>query len=161
MIPEAQQTNTDEHQASAAGASPAEPPPAQAPTPPQGGTVVHRQRMPSGGRWVLSLGLTVLGGISWFLFGWGVAWGSPLVAVVSAAVPALTCLVAGWLLRSWWGLVAAVVVYVAVSALMWVLIGGGGPGGMAFLTIGFALYVVLAGVVMAAIGTAIGMYRAR
>ncbi len=105
--------------------------------------------------------MTVLGALSWFFFIWGVASGNTLIAILSAAVPAVTCLVAGWLLRSWWGLVAAALVYTVVSAPLWTLFGGGGPAGMSFLTFAFALCIVLPAVVMAAIGTAIGMYRAR
>lgn len=113
---------------------------------------------PSGGRWALSLSLPVLGGLSWFLFGWGVAWGNALIATLAAIVPAVTCLVAAWLLRLWWGLAAVAVVYVAVSALMWGLAIVGVGDVQAWIT-SFPLYVVLPGVVMAAIGTFIGRYR--
>lgn len=124
----------------------------------------------------MGIALVVLGGLSWYLYGFVVAafgfrlsegqdFFTTLVAVVVAmlvaAVPALTCMASGWLLRSWWGLIATAVVYIAVSALLWVLAIGGGPGGMAFWTIEFALYVVVPAVVMSAIGTNIGMYNAR
>jgi hypothetical protein len=118
------------------------------------------ERAPTRGQWLLSLGLSVVGGLAWFIAGFGVAAGG-LVAVLFGILPALTCLVAGWLLRSWWGLVATAVVYIAVSAVMWVLAVGGGPDGMAFLTVTFALYVVLPGVALSAIGTAIGRDTAR
>ena len=112
------------------------------------------------GRWALSLGLVFLGGISWYLFGWGLVAGPDIIAMLAAVPPALTCLAAGWLLRSRRGLVAALVVYIATAALLWVLAVGGGPAGMAFLSATFALYVVLPAIVFATIGTAIGMYRA-
>lgn len=70
-------------------------------------------------------------------------------------MPALTCLAAGWLLRSWVGLVVVSVVYVVAGAVMWVLSGGGDLNG------NYVLAIVLPGVALAAIGTAIGMYRAR
>ncbi len=126
---------------------------------------------PTRGRWLLGLGLAVLGGLSWWVYGFAVNAigfsvsgrdiGTILLATLVAAVPAVTCLVAGWLLRSWTGLFAATGVYVVVSAFMWVLAIGGGPGGMTFLTGEFALYVVLPGVVLSAIGTLIGMSLVR
>src|SRR5512146_1431386 len=96
------------------------------------------ERQPTRGQWLLALGLTMVGGLSWFIFGWGLAGGLSLIAVVAAIVPAVTCLVAAWLLRTWMGAAAAAGVYVVVSAVMWVLAVGGGPGGMAFLTGNFA-----------------------
>lgn len=145
-----------------AAASPIEPPrpPAMAPTPPGGATRVRRQRMSSGGRWALALVLTVLGGLSWVIVGLGLAGsimsGNTLMVIVFAGLPALTCLAAAWLLRSWWGLGAAAVVYVAVTAVMWPLVGAA-----TILSSEFALYVVVPAVVLSVIGTAIGMYRAR
>ncbi len=120
--------------------------------------ITWEERRPTARQWLLGLGLTVLGGLAWFIAGFGVAGGGVL-AVLVAIVPALTCLAAGWLLGSWWGFIASAAVYVVASAGMWVLAVGGGPAGMAFLTVGFILYVVVPGVVLAAIGTALGMYR--
>ena len=86
---------------------------------------------------------------------------SILTGSIFAIVLAATCLLAGWLLRSWWGFVLVPVVYAGVTFLT--SIGFSGLGGIdwAFWTRGFALYIVLPAVVMSAIGTAIGMYRAR
>ena len=121
--------------------------------------------LPPGVRWALGLGLVVLGGLSWLIFCWSLVHGQPQKVVLSAFLlaflPALTCLAAGSLLRSWSGLVVAPVVYVVVSALLWVPLVGGGPAGLTFLTIDFALYVVVPAVIMSALGTAIGMYRDR
>lgn len=113
----------------------------------------------SGGRWALSLSLPILGGLSWFLFGWSVAWGNALIATLASIAPAVTCLVAGWLLRSWWGLVATVAVYMAVSALIWGLFVVG-PGDLQAWALTFPLHVALPGLVMAAIGTIAGRYSA-
>lgn len=119
------------------------------------------ERRPTAGQWLLALGLTVLGGLAWFLAGFGMSSGG-IVAILFAILPAVTCLVAGWLLGSWWGFIASAAVYVAATAGMWVLAAvGEGAAGMAFLSAEFALYVVLPGVVLAAIGTALGLYRAR
>lgn len=80
-------------------------------------------------------------------------------SILYAVVLAASCLLAGWLLRSWWGLVVAPVVYAGVALLAtWVL--GGGGDWQVWLT-GYGLYIVLPAVVMSAVGTAIGMYRAR
>ncbi len=63
------------------------------------------------------------------------------------------------------GLLASAVVYVAVSALIWVLAvkAGSLPVEVALYVAlyEFALFVMLPAVVMSAIGTAIGMYKAR
>lgn len=91
----------------------------------------------------------------------GVAYtGRPyiLVGVLNAFVLAATCLMAGWLLRSWWGLVAATVVYAGVAALMAYRFGNGGVGLIPVLTAGFVFYIILPAVVMSAIGAAIGMF---
>lgn len=72
-----------------------------------------------------------------------------------AVVLAATCLLAGWLLHSWWGFVAAPLVYVGIVVFSSQMFGAGGGW-----TGGLALYVVLPAVVMSAIGTAIGMYTA-
>lgn len=161
--------------ASGAQVTPQEPPqvsrPAVPPAPP-GGPYTARRRGPSGGSWAWGIALVVFGGLAWWLYGFAVAavgfdinggkdFATMALATLVAAVPALPCLLAGWLLRSWLGMVAAAVVYIAVSAVMWVLAIGGGPSGMTFWTVGFALAVVLPAVVLAAIGTAIGMYRTR
>ncbi|HEX9037393.1 MAG TPA: hypothetical protein VF808_10430 [Ktedonobacterales bacterium] len=170
MIPEVQ-ANVDEQPPIEQAELPTPPPPgareeprreepllATPPAPPRNTTRTRRRQTPSGRRWALSLGLVVLGSLTWFIFGWGMAWGAPPIVVLSALVPAVTCLIAGWLLRSWWGGIATAVVYVAASAVMWYWFVA---GPMSFLTVEFALAVVLPAVVMAAIGTAIGMYRFR
>jgi len=109
-------------------------------------------------RWQVGLGLTlvVLGGLSWLFFGYGIVNGNMLILLL-AAVPALSCLAAGWLMRSWWGLVAAALVYVVVSAPMWYGLSIGAPS----TTFDFALYVVLLAVVMSTVGTLVGRSRAR
>lgn len=146
----------------------AEPPaqPAAPPTPPGSGTVARQPRNPSGGRWALALGLAFLGGLTWFIFGWGIVFATfqgpdiaaILVGAVSALLPAVTCLVAGWLLRSWRGMVATSVVYVVAAALLWAL-AIAGVGDLQVWLVAFPLYVVLPGMAMAAIGTVIGMRR--
>lgn len=110
-------------------------------------------------RWIVALGPVLAAGQLAALVGYVssayVVFTIP--PIFYAIVPATTCLLAGWLLRSWWGLVVAPVLYVGAVALMLVLfIGIAGQ-----LPIEFAWYVVLPAVVMSAIGTAIGMYRAR
>lgn len=83
-------------------------------------------------------------------------------AIFYAVVLAASCLLAGWLLRSWWGLVVAPVAYAGVAILATLVLpwfGGGGDWGV--WPVGFALYIVLPAIVMSAIGTAIGMYRDR
>lgn len=81
--------------------------------------------------------------------------------ILTAVVLAAACLLAGWLLRSWWGFVAAPVVYAGVHVLSNLAFGGaaGGAGWTAW-TAGFALYIVLPAVVMSAIGTLLGMFTA-
>lgn len=129
------------------------------PTPPSRPLVARRRQKPSGGRWALGIGLVVLGALSWVVLGFALAYAGStlLLAMLIAAVPAVTCLVAGWLLRSWQGLVAALVVYLALGAIGWILFGIGSS----FLTVEFVLDMVLPAAVMSAIGTAIGMARAR
>lgn len=78
-----------------------------------------------------------------------------LLGPVVGIIPALTCLVAGWLLRSWIGFIVTSVVYVAASAVMWIMAVGGG------LNAEYVLAIVLPGVALAALGTAIGMYLTR
>ena len=133
-------------------------PPTMVSTPPGGTLVARRQEVPPIERWQvgLGLGLAVLGGLSWFIFGFGIVNGNMLVLLL-AALPALTCLAAGWLMRSWWGMVAASLVYIAVSAPLWHALSIGAPA----TTPDFALYVVLPAVVMSLIGTSIGRSRAR
>jgi hypothetical protein len=80
-----------------------------------------------------------------------------LPGILYAIVLAATCLLAGWLLRSWWGFVVAPIVYAGVAALVSQSIGGASD--WPIWTVGFVLYIVLPAVVMSAIGTAIGMYR--
>lgn len=156
--------------ASDAGESPSTPqaviperiPSASPPTPPRYPPVAPPRRGPSAGRWTWSIGLVVIGGLAWWIYGFvlgavgfSLSGGrdvfSILVATLVAAVPALTCLVAGWLLRSWPGMIVAALVYVAASALMWMLAAVGD-----LVTAEFALYVVLPAVVLSAIGTIIG-----
>lgn len=134
------------------------------PAPPGESSGTRRRRMGPGWRWALALGLAVFGGLTWFIFGWGVVFATYqgpniagiLAGVLVAALPAVTCLVAGWLLRSWWGMAASVVVYAAVSALLWFL-AIVGAGDMQAWLVAFPLYVVAPAVIMAAIGTIIGM----
>ena len=143
-------------------AGPAAPAPTSAPpTPPNYPSAAYRR--PSRGRWAWSIGLVVLGGLAWWIYGFvlssvGFSLGggrdvfSILVSTLVAAVPALTCLVAGWLLRSWTGMIVAALVYMAASALMWMLAAVGD-----LATAEFALYIVMPAVVLGAIGAAIGM----
>jgi hypothetical protein len=77
-----------------------------------------------------------------------------------AVVLAATCLLAGWVLRSWWAGLVALLVYAGVAALVSLSIGGG-IGNWSAWTVAFALYIVLPAAVMSAIGPAIGRYRAR
>ncbi len=105
----------------------------------------------SGWHWALGIGLPVLGALSLVVWGFAIAAWGPLAGIV----PALTCLVAAWLLRSWVGLAVVSVVYVGAGALMWILTGGGD------INANFMWAIVLPGVVMAVIGTTIGMSRAR
>lgn len=132
---------------------------AAAPPTPSRPLVARRRQKPSGGRWALGIGLAVLGALSWFVFGFLLVQAGllSLLAVLVGTGIALTCLVAGWLLRSWQGLVAVLVVYLAVGALGWTLFGIGSS----FVTVEFVLDMVLPAAVMSAIGTAIGMARAR
>jgi hypothetical protein len=81
---------------------------------------------------------------------------SLLPGILYVVVLTLTCLLAGWLLRSWEGHVAAAVVYVGVAALILLALSGGSLGNI----VGFLLYIAVPAVVMSAIGTAIGMSRA-
>ncbi len=139
-------------------AAPPVPPPAFAPIAPRGVIATSQHEVSPAERWRIGLGLgsAAIGGLSWIFFGYGIRNGNLLLFVL-ALLPALWCLAAGWLLRSWWGLIAAALVYIAVSAPLWYALRIDDPA----MTFDFALYVVLPAVVMSAIGTAIGMYRAR
>ncbi len=116
-------------------------------------------------RWIAALGPVVAAGylVTPFhnLYGIDV---TPVLIILPiflyATVLAATCLLAGWLLRSWWGLVVVPVVYVAV-ALGRLTSFGGGVSDWPTTIVMFVLVIVLPAVVMSAIGTAIGMYRAR
>ena len=78
--------------------------------------------------------------------------------ILFAIVFAMTCLLAGWLLRSWWGCVVVSIVYVGGAALPILLFT---PFSLSNLIVGFVLYIVLPAVVMSVIGTVIGMQSAR
>lgn len=141
-------------------------PSASPPTPPRYPPAAPPRRGPSAGRWAWSIGLVVIGGLAWWIYGFvlgavgfslsgGRDVSSILVSTLVAAAPALTCLVAGWLLRSWSGMIVAALVYVAASALMWILAAVGD-----LVTAEFALYVVMPAVVLGAIGTFIGIATA-
>ena len=102
-------------------------------------------------RWAVGIGLPILGALVLVIWGFAiVAWG-PLAGIV----PALTCLVAGWLLRSWLGFAVTSVVYVVAGGGMWILAGGGG------LNAEYVWAIVLPGVALAALGTVLGMYLSR
>ncbi len=79
--------------------------------------------------------------------------------IAYAVALSLTCLLAAWLLRSWLGFLVTVVAYVAATALILVLLNGGGT--LMFVSLGFVLYILVPAVVMSAVGTLIGMLRAR
>lgn len=79
--------------------------------------------------------------------------------VAFAIALSLTCLLAGWLLRSWLGFLVTVIAYAGATAL--ILSGTSGGGTIIFVSLGFALYILLPGVVMSALGTFLGMLRAR
>ena len=82
-----------------------------------------------------------------------------LPGILYAAVLAVTCLLAGWVLRSWWAVLVAPIVYAGVSVLESLAFGGLGDWSI-WTTAGFGLYIVLPALVMSAIGAAIGRYRA-
>jgi uncharacterized BrkB/YihY/UPF0761 family membrane protein len=115
-----------------------------------------KDQRPTWGNWLLALGLALVGGFLAIVVMLLIAtFSMGALAILAAIVVASTCLAAGWLLRSWWGLTATAVVYVAVAAVMWYLVGGG-----SIFSVEFALYFVLPAVVMSAIGTVVGMYQA-
>ena len=151
---------SDERPSTGTEDSPAESSPAPPAAPPRGRIVAREQRRPLSGRWALGLGLVAVGAC---LVGVLVPFGSGLdvFGLPVAILFATTCLVAGWLLRSWWGLIAIPVVYVAVAALMRALFVVNAPPDVGVLTGRFALSVVAPAVALSAIGAAIGMYRAR
>ncbi len=159
--------------ASDAGTSPAPPaapqavtpewvPAAAPPIPPRYPPAAPPRRGPSAWRWALAIGLVIVGGLSWFIVGFGLIFAGSNVAlgIAVGAIPALTCLAAGWLLASWARAVVPVIVYLAISAVMWVL-AIVGVGDTQAWTVAFPLYAVLPAVVLGAIGTAIGMAFAR
>ena len=80
-----------------------------------------------------------------------------LSAAILLAVP---CFMAGWLLRSWWGAVAAPVIYSATATGVAGLMASVGGGGGTISAFAVVIYIVLPAVVMSAIGTAIGVFRA-
>jgi hypothetical protein len=137
-------------------------PTATPPAPPRYPPAAPPRRGPSAGRWALGVGLVIVGGLAWFIVGWGLVFAGSNVAlgIAVGVLPALTCLAAGWLLRSWMGALVTEVVYLAVSALMWVL-AIVGPGDIQAWTVAFPLYAALPAVVLGAIGTTIGMAIAR
>ena len=138
--------------------TPAPVPTATPPAPPSYPPPAPRRQGPSGWRWALGIGLVVIGALSWFIVGWGLVFAGSNAAVAMAvgAIPALTCLAAGWLLQSWTGAVVTEVVYLAVSALMWMLFIVG-VGDTQAWAVAFPLYAALPAVVLGAVGTAIGM----
>ena len=72
-------------------------------------------------RWVVGIGLPILGALSVVVWGFAIAaWGP-----VAGIVPALTCRASGWLLRSWLGGIVTSVVYVVAGGIMWILAGAG------------------------------------
>lgn len=81
-----------------------------------------------------------------------------LPGIAYAIALSLTCALAGWLLRSWLGLLVTALAYIAAIALILTGTSGGGP--LPFASYGGVLYIVLPAVVMSAIGTFIGMWRA-
>lgn len=112
--------------------------------------------------WIVAIGLMIatgyLAGITGVAYTGGSTAFRVIFGILNALALASTCLLSGWLLRSWQGLVVIPLVYAGVAALIVYRFGHGGVGLMPVLTAGFALYVVLPAVVMSAIGTAIGMY---
>lgn len=133
--------------------NPAVSPPAPPVRPP-----AARRRGPSGGRWAVSIALAILGGLSWFIFGWGfVASGSnTAMSILVGALPALACLAAGWLLQSWPGMLVTVAAYLAVSAVMWILMAIVNAGDAQAWLVSFPLFAALPAVVMGVTGVAIG-----
>ncbi len=88
-------------------------------------------------------------------------WASVMSLLVALAL-STTCLLAGWLLRSWWGAVAATLMYTGPILLL-AQFGGYGVSEFlsGWLTLRFTLYILLPAVVMSVIGAAIGMRGAR
>ncbi len=84
-----------------------------------------------------------------------------VVSLLIALVFSATCLLAGWLLRSWWGALAATIAYAGPPFVMFVWSGGYGVGKLAgWLVIRFTLYILLPAVVMSVIGTVLSMRSA-
>lgn len=122
------------------------------------------------GRWIAALAPVVAAGLLSFQLGnmpgmlgmripAGTAGWSALPGVLYATVLAATCLLAGWLLRSWWALVVAPLAYAVAAAVVSQIFAAAEPSNV--WTLGFALYILAPAVVMAAIGTAIGKVRVR
>ncbi len=82
-----------------------------------------------------------------------------LPAFPFAVMIAVTCLLAGWLLRSWWGCVVVSIVYIGGAALG--LLPYIGFSFLSTLVVGSVLFIVLPAVAMSIIGTVIGKQRAR
>ncbi len=119
-----------------------------------------------GHRWIPSLGLTLVGG---FFAGLDAPFVIGLVAnppflpfTLLPTLFAVTCAIAGWLLRSRWGLVAVPALYVVAAAVVSLLTVNQEPyrgvADWAAAAGWFALWVILPAVLMCAIGTTIGMY---
>ncbi len=121
-------------------------------------------------RWIAALGPASVGGFfaaiaaaDYTPFGvWSLRDLGGRIFVLALAA---TCMLAGWLLRSWWGLVVVPLVYVGaayagIAALAADTLGGSVDFSAVF-TREFALYIVPAAVAMSVIGTAIGVFTAR
>ena len=78
------------------------------------------------------------------------------MSILVGALPALACLAAGWLLRSWPGMLVTVAAYLAVSAVMWILMAIVNAGDAQAWLVSFPLFAALPAVVMGVIGVAIG-----
>jgi len=117
-------------------------------------------------RWISALSLAITGGFVTLLFNSNIPGlitqtGSVLeylTVILFAFVFAVTCLLAGWLLRSWWGCVVVSIAYVCGSAL---LIMNFARVSFSIMVVWFVLYSILPAVVMSVIGTVIGKHRDR
>lgn len=118
-------------------------------------------------RWVAALALVIAGGLLASDGPIGLAYAGSLIGDVMINITGIllaigvgaTCLLAGWLWRSWWGFLMAPIVYVGVAALVSQPYAGWGNWA-AWWTMGVVEYIIAPAVVMSAIGTIIGMYRA-
>jgi hypothetical protein len=72
-------------------------PTAAPPAPPSRPLEAQQRLGPSRWRWALGIGLVIVGGLSWFILGFGLVFAGSNVAMAMAvgAIPALTCLAAG------------------------------------------------------------------